>query len=99
MNDDLDMSKESSECASHNKIYWKGFCKEVYMEMWVYESSLLRGPNVIVKTDESMFGKRKYNRGKRVNGTWVFGGIERGLNRCFLSDGQVEGYSATIHQE
>lgn len=27
--------------------------------------------------------KRKYNRGHLV-GQWVFGGIERGTNRCFL---------------
>jgi transposase-like protein len=26
----------------------------------------------------------KYNRGKRVDGVWVFGGVERGTGRCFL---------------
>ncbi|GFX71531.1 putative isxo2-like transposase domain protein [Trichonephila clavipes] len=36
------------------------------------------------KIDESMLGKRKYNRGKRVNETWVFGGIERSTNKCFF---------------
>jgi transposase-like protein len=35
------------------------------------------GPGVIVEIDESKFGKRKYNRGHRVQGCWVFGGIER----------------------
>ena len=36
--------------------------------------------------DESKFGKRKYNRGKRVEGVWVFGGIERDSNppKCFF---------------
>jgi transposase-like protein len=35
------------------------------------------GPGVIVEIDESKFGKRKYHRGHRVDGVWVFGGIER----------------------
>lgn len=30
-----------------------------------------------MEIDESKFGKRKYNRGHRVEGSWVFGGIER----------------------
>jgi len=31
-----------------------------------------------VEIDESKFGKRKYNnKGHRVEGTWVFGGVER----------------------
>ncbi|GFV18000.1 putative transposase-like protein [Trichonephila clavipes] len=38
---------------------WMSFCSEVCMEMCVYESSMLRGPDVIVEIDESMYGKRK----------------------------------------
>ena len=34
------------------------------------------GPGIIVQIDESKFGKRKYNRGHRVEGVWVFGGVE-----------------------
>ncbi|KZS02743.1 Uncharacterized protein APZ42_000090, partial [Daphnia magna] len=26
----------------------------------------------------------KYNRGKRVEGVWVFGGVERISGKCFL---------------
>ncbi|GFV62600.1 DDE_Tnp_IS1595 domain-containing protein [Trichonephila clavipes] len=45
---------------------------------------MLGGPDVIVEIDESMFCKRKYNRGIRVKETWVFGGIERSTNKCFF---------------
>ncbi|GFV05119.1 putative isxo2-like transposase domain protein [Trichonephila clavipes] len=45
---------------------------------------MLGSLEVITGIDESMFGKRKYNRSKRVNGTWVFGGIERSSNKCFF---------------
>lgn len=26
----------------------------------------------------------KYNRGKQRKGVWVFGGVERGTNSCFM---------------
>ncbi|KZS20891.1 Uncharacterized protein APZ42_012306 [Daphnia magna] len=28
--------------------------------------------------------QKKYNRRKRVDGVWVFGGVERGSGKCFL---------------
>ncbi|KAG0418335.1 hypothetical protein DMUE_6402, partial [Dictyocoela muelleri] len=43
------------------------------------------GEGVIVEVDESKFGRRKYNRGHRVEGTWIVGGVERSsLRRFFL---------------
>jgi transposase-like protein len=39
------------------------------------------GPGVIVEVDESKFGKRKHNRGHRVEGCWVLAGVERGGRR------------------
>ena len=40
-----------------------------------------------MEIDDSKFGKRKYNRdrGRRVDGCCVFGGIERGSDKMFLS--------------
>lgn len=34
------------------------------------------GQNIVVQIDESKFGLRKYNRGHRVEGVWIFGGVE-----------------------
>ena len=36
----------------------------------------IRGPGKTVQIDESKVGKRKYHRVHRVEGQWVFGGIE-----------------------
>ncbi|GFS67219.1 putative transposase-like protein [Nephila pilipes] len=58
---------------------WMSFCREVCFDMCDFESSILGGLGDIVEIDESMFGKRKFNRGNRVNGSWVFGGVQRGL--------------------
>jgi transposase-like protein len=34
--------------------------------------------------DESKFGKRKYNRGRRIEGAWVIGGVERSAEKKFF---------------
>ena len=39
------------------------------------------GMGIEVEIDESKFGRRKYNRGKRVEGVWVIGAVERAPER------------------
>jgi len=45
------------------------------------QSGPIGGPGCIVQVDEALIGRRKYNRGRIVEGTWVLGMI--------ASDGQV----------
>ena len=47
------------------------------------DSEQIGGPGEFVDIDESKFGKMRYHRGRRVEGVWVFGGIERESKRCF----------------
>ena len=70
--------------AEHTVVDWYMFCREVCMLMMLNESVPLGGKGVIVETDKSKFGKMKYGRGRPVDGQWVFGGIERGMDRCFF---------------
>jgi hypothetical protein len=50
---------------------------------------VIGGPGVIVEIDETKMGKRKYNRGHRVEGVWIVAGVERTEERrVFMS--QVE---------
>ena len=55
-------------------------------------SNPIGGPGKRVQIDESKFGKRKYNRGRRVEGQQVFGGIEEDGRKVFwyLWTGPVE---------
>jgi transposase-like protein len=49
------------------------------------EDTVIGGEGVEVEIDESKLAKRKYNRGHRINGAWVIGGVEKTeLRRVFL---------------
>ena len=64
-------------------VDWKSFCREVCVNL-CDNNDKLGGIGSIVEIDESKFGKRKYNRGRFVDGKWVFGGIQRGTDKCFF---------------
>ena len=54
------------------------FCREICYETLELVNDSLGGVGTVVEVDEAKFGKRKFNRGRRVDGIWVFGAIERG---------------------
>lgn len=41
------------------------------------------GVGKVFEIDKSKFGRRKYYRGHRVEGQWVFGGVERMTSKFF----------------
>ncbi|KAI5704940.1 hypothetical protein M8J75_010298 [Diaphorina citri] len=41
------------------------------------DNGKIGGPGKVVEIDEAKFGRRKYNRGRIIDGKWLFGGIER----------------------
>ena len=59
-------------------------CREVVYIQLVHTSKPIGGPGKSVEIDESKFGRRKYNRGRSVDGQWVFGGIERESGAVFM---------------
>ena len=65
-------------------VNWYMFCREVCVQVLEKESVQIGGPGEIVEIYESKFGKRKYNKEKRVEGVWVFSGIDRRTRECFL---------------
>ena len=65
---------------------WLSYCREVCLETIARETpTLIGGPNLTVEIDESKFGKRKYNKGRLIEGQWVVGGICRETKDVFLA--------------
>lgn len=70
----------STTAATH----WGSWCYKVVLNGIMDNKVKLGGPGRTVEIDESKFGKRKYHRGHKVEGQWVFGGIERETGRVFM---------------
>ena len=64
-------------------VDWKRFCSEV-VAVWYENQESVGGDQVIVEIDETLFVKRKYNRGRIFKEVWLFGGIERTSKRAFI---------------
>ena len=56
---------------------WFMFFRESCIYSVMEQSEQIGGNGVEVEIDESKFGKRKYHRGHKVEGQWVFGGCEK----------------------
>ena len=48
------------------------------------DPQILWDPGHVVKMDEAKFGRRKYNRGRYIEGHWVVGGIDRDTKQVFM---------------
>ncbi|XP_052739130.1 uncharacterized protein LOC128198332 [Bicyclus anynana] len=59
---------------------WFYYCREAVLYFINKQDNVgtIGGPNKIVQNDESKFGKRKYNKGRHIEGHWVIGMIEDG---------------------
>ena len=58
-------------------IEWTAFFREVCLHDIFDNSQQIGGEGIEVEIDESKFGKRKYYRGHKVDGQWVFSGREK----------------------
>lgn len=66
---------------SHDMVDWYSFCREVFIDHTLRNSMKSSGPGCNIEIDEATFDKRMYNRGRVIEGHWVFRGIERGTRR------------------
>lgn len=60
--------------------FWRHF-RQLVASTLVTEDTQIGGQDIIVEVDETKLGKRKYNRGHRVEGVWVVVGVERSAER------------------
>ncbi|KCZ82396.1 hypothetical protein H312_00054, partial [Anncaliia algerae PRA339] len=60
---------------SESVTYWALNLREMLADSLDFSDVKIGGPNIIVEVDETKLGKRKFNRGRLVDGVWVIGGI------------------------
>ncbi|KAK3911890.1 Wilms tumor protein 1-interacting protein-like protein [Frankliniella fusca] len=73
------------EISKKTVVDWFSFCREVCVKIVIKQHEAQ--PEKTVEIDESLFNKRKYNKGKKkVCQQWVFSGAEQGSNKCFLAN-------------
>ena len=70
-NTPLNMIQFNLHLSTHTAVDLANFCREVVFDQMIINSKPLGG-------------RRKYNRGHRVEGQWVFGGFERGSGEIFM---------------
>ena len=70
--------------SNRNVADWTTNIQDLVATLVLEDNGQIGGPGIVVEIDESKFGKRKYNRGHRVEGAWVFGGVEcTPARKCF----------------
>ena len=79
------LKRRKLESSKETVADYYNYCREICC--YIIEKikpTKIGGPGLIVEIDEAKFGKRKYNRGRTVDGNWVLGGICRETRGIFL---------------
>jgi len=64
---------DKNTVSNYNKL----FRKYIKNKQLINPKNKIGGRNEIIEIDETKIAKRKYNKGHRVEGSWVIGGIQR----------------------
>ena len=64
-------------------VDWRSYCSEV-CEHWFNNQEAIGGNGCIVEIDETLVVRKKYNKGRDLVQTWLFGGIERVSKKNFV---------------
>ena len=65
-------------------VDWKQVCCDVCVSYFLNHPQQSGGVDRVVEIDESLFARRKYNRGRVVPEQWIFGGYDPVDKKGFL---------------
>jgi len=75
---------DNSTLGPNTIVVWMNFFREVCARYFIDHPAKLGGVGKVVEIDETLITRRKYNRRRFTGEQWLFGGVERGSNKCFL---------------
>ena len=75
---------EEFEMSRETVIDWCNYLRDLCEHAVNLREKKIGGPAKTVEIDEAKIGHRKQNKGRIVEGTWVFGMIERESGVCIL---------------
>ncbi len=87
----LQISKNT--VSSYNKTFRKYIKNK---QLLSNRSTKIGGRNKIVEIDESKIAKRKHNKGHKVEGAWVIGGIERSMLKNRIKNENIKMFLLSI---
>ena len=72
-------SLEGEQTSSETVTDWYSYCRETCMDTLdcKYDEGEIGGEGHIVEIDECKIGRRKYNKGRMIDGHWILGMIDR----------------------
>ena len=65
-------------------VDWKQFCCDVCVPYFLNHPEPIGDEDRVVEIDESLFARRKYNRGRIVKEQWIFAGYDAIDEKGFL---------------
>lgn len=64
-------------CSSKTICNFQNHFRQLITDTLEPQDDIIGGEGIVVEIDETKMGKRKYNRGRHVDGAWIVGGVER----------------------
>ena len=80
----LQIMKELEIGSKKMVVDWKQVCRDVCVSYFLNYPQEIGGVDRVVEIDESLFARRKYNRGRVVPEQWNFGGYDLVDKKGFL---------------
>ena len=71
----------------HTVADWFSYCREVtgvYLDGLYETAGPIGGPGHVIQVDEMKLGRRKFNKGRLVEGNWLLGLIDEDTNEIRL---------------